>query len=102
MNGRPLTIAQVSQKSATEHIAVESRIPRLVRGSLPKSIPRIENVTGTAVMGSIIFHSEKRIATMMGTAAIGAIKVKISPRSAIIVEICSSRCITNGLILVLY
>jgi hypothetical protein len=53
-------------------------------------------------MGSIIFHSEKRIATMMGTAAIGAIKVKISPRSAIIVEICPSLCITIGLPLVLY
>jgi hypothetical protein len=65
-------------------------------------MPRIKNVAGTAAMGSIIFHSEKRIATMMGTAAIGVIKVKISPRSAIIVEICSSRCITNGLPLVLY
>jgi hypothetical protein len=39
---------------------------------------------------------------MMGTAVIGVIKVKISPRSAIIVEIYKSRCITNGLPLVLY
>jgi hypothetical protein len=39
---------------------------------------------------------------MIGTAVIGVIKVKISPRSAKIVEICSSRCITNGLPLVLY
>jgi hypothetical protein len=62
----------------------------------------IKNTAGTAAMGRIIFHSEKRIATMIGTAVIGAIKVKISPRSAKIVEICSSRCITNGLPLVLY
>jgi hypothetical protein len=102
MNGIPLTMAQVSQKSATEHIAAESLIPRLVRGSFPKSIPRIKNVAGTAAMGSIIFHSEKRIATMMGTAVNGVIKVKISPRSATIVEIYSNRCITNGLLLVLY
>jgi hypothetical protein len=102
MNGIPLTIAQVSQKSATEHMAVESLTPRLVRGSVRNSIPRIKNVAGTADVGRSMFHSEKSTATIMGTAVNGAIKVKISPRSAIIVERYSSRCITIGLPLVLY
>jgi hypothetical protein len=45
-------------------------------------------------MGRSMFHSENIIATMIGRAVNGAIKVKISPRSAIIVERCSRRCIT--------
>jgi hypothetical protein len=53
-------------------------------------------------MGRIMFHSEKRTATMSGTQVIGEIKTKISPRSAMIVERCSSRCIAKELPLRLY
>jgi hypothetical protein len=89
----PLTIAQVSQKRATEHMAEESLTPRLLRGSVRSNIPRRKNVTGTAAMGRSIFHSEKIMATIIGRAVTGAINTKISPRSAIIVERCSRRCI---------
>jgi hypothetical protein len=62
----------------------------------------MKKVTGTDRVGRSMFHSKNSTATMMGTAVIGVIKMKISPRSAIIVERCSSRCITNGLPLGLY
>jgi hypothetical protein len=102
INGIPLTIAQVSQKSATEHIAIESLTPRSARGRVRNTVPRRKKVTGTAAMGRSMSHSEKSMATIRGTAVSGAINVNISPTSAIIVERCESRCITIGLPLVLY
>jgi hypothetical protein len=86
INGIPLTIAQESQKRATEHIAIDSLTPRSVRGRVRNTVPRRKNVTGTAAIGRIISHSEKSMATIRGTAVNGAIKVNISPTSAIIVE----------------
>jgi hypothetical protein len=65
-------------------------------------MPVIKNSAGTVTMGRSIFHSEKRTATIRGTHVTGAMKVKISPRSAMIVERYPSRRITIGLIPVLY
>jgi hypothetical protein len=102
INGIPLTIAQVSQKRATEHIAIDSLTPRSVLGRVRNTVPRRKNVTGTAAMGKSMSHSEKSMATIRGIVVNGATKVNISPTSAIIVERCESRCITIGLPLVLY
>ena len=58
IKGIPLTIAQVSQNRATEHIAVERRVPRSLRGMVFKIIPRTTKATGTDAMGMNISHSE--------------------------------------------
>jgi hypothetical protein len=97
MNGKPLITALVSQKSATEHNAVDSLTPRSLRGMFRRIIPRIKKVTGTAAIGRSIFHSEKITATISGMQVTGATKTKMSPRSEMMVERCLSRCITNGL-----
>ncbi len=102
MNGMPLTMAQANQNSATEDMAVESRLPCLLRGRFLRTMPVMKNVAGTVAMGRSIFHSEKRTATIRGTQVSGAINVKISPRSEKIVERYPSRRITSGLIAVLY
>ena len=102
MNGIPLTMAQVSQNNATEHMAVESRLPCLLRGRCLRARPVMKKIAGTDAIGRSIFHSEKRTATIRGTQVTGAMKTKISPISAMIVERYPSRRITNGLPLVLY
>jgi hypothetical protein len=53
-------------------------------------------------MGMSISHSEKSRATIKGMQETGATKVKISPRSATIVERYLILLITIGLPLVLY
>ena len=58
MNGTPLTMAHVSQNSATEHMAVESRTPRSLRGMVFKIIPRTKKATGTEAIGMNMSHSE--------------------------------------------
>ena len=58
IKGIPLTIAQVSQNRATEHMAVERRVPPLLRGIAFKIIPIIKNAIGTEAIGMNMSHSE--------------------------------------------
>jgi len=86
MNGRPLTIAQAIQKRAIEHRDVDSRFSRSFLGRCFMPVPKRKKTTGTVAMGRNRDHSAKSTATTRGTAVSGAIKKKISPRSAAIVE----------------
>jgi hypothetical protein len=65
-------------------------------------MPRDQNMAGTAAIGRSMFHSANITATTRGRQQLGAIKEKMSPRSATIVDRCKSRCITKGLKLALY